>query len=139
VVRCLPILLISSMCLPLSGGIRSIVASQLQYQPKCAVQGHSLGGALATLCAHDLRAYLGLSANLVSVYTFGSPRVGNNAFCSRYDELVPSTFRVVNAHDIVTKVGNPLSAVLERPIDTVLPAGPRERPRLRARGAARPA
>ena len=38
------------------------------------VTGHSLGGALATLAATELRQTYGGSVNLIN---FGSPRVGN--------------------------------------------------------------
>jgi hypothetical protein len=47
---------------------------------------------------------MNLPASILSAYTFGSPRVGNSAFCRRYDELVPCTFRIVNCKDVVTKV-----------------------------------
>ena len=38
--------------------------------------GHSLGGALAVLCALDLQDIYGN----INLYTFGCPRVGNAAF-----------------------------------------------------------
>jgi predicted lipase len=38
--------------------------------------GHSLGGALATFAAMDVKETLGLS-NSLKLYTFGSPRTGN--------------------------------------------------------------
>jgi hypothetical protein len=50
---------------------------------RVVVCGHSLGGALATLCASDLAGYLGAKC-AVSSYTFGSPRVGNAVFASEY-------------------------------------------------------
>ena len=62
------------------------------------VTGHSLGGALATLCALDLQTELQINA---TVYTYGSPRVGNVAFAQYYDSLVPNTFRIVNGQDII--------------------------------------
>ncbi|WZY75124.1 hypothetical protein YC2023_021508 [Brassica napus] len=37
----------------------------------------------------------------VQVMTFGQPRVGNAAFASYYSLLVPNTFRITHAHDIV--------------------------------------
>ena len=43
------------------------------------VTGHSLGGALATIAAVDLKVALGIT-NPLSLYTFGQPRVGNAAF-----------------------------------------------------------
>ena len=46
------------------------------------VAGHSLGGALATLAALDIKRKLpGLK---LRVYTFGSPRTGNHAFAAEY-------------------------------------------------------
>jgi hypothetical protein len=61
--------------------------------------GHSLGGALAMLCA---RAWEGA---VEGVYTFGQPRVGDSAFCNYYDSALKSrTFRVIHADDIVPRV-----------------------------------
>ena len=52
--------------------------------------GHSLGGAFA-LFAHSV-------VGADKVYTFGSPRIGNATFSSRYLE---NTIRVINSRDIV--------------------------------------
>lgn len=60
--------------------------------------GHSLGGAVACLCALDLAS---VGALPPVVYTFGAPRLGNAAFRSVYNVLVPATFRVVGTRDIV--------------------------------------
>lgn len=62
--------------------------------------GHSLGGAMATICAG--RCYLAhIKAEPAEVYTFGSPRVGNR----RYVNFVPLDYkRWVNNNDIVTRV-----------------------------------
>lgn len=68
------------------------------------VTGHSLGGALATLCAFDCRVQLGLSELDVTVITFGSPRVGNRAFTRRFLAAVPVCFRIMNHSDGVTNV-----------------------------------
>jgi hypothetical protein len=64
------------------------------------VTGHSLGGAIATLAAADLYS---LTPDL-SLYTFGSPRVGDLAFATYFDKIVPDTWRVVHNHDIVPHV-----------------------------------
>ncbi len=61
--------------------------------------GHSLGGALATLCAVDIQ--YNLPAKQVNAYTFGSPRVGNPDFVRFYNRHVPQTYRIVNGVDIV--------------------------------------
>lgn len=65
------------------------------------VTGHSLGGALATICAADVAA---LYDREVVMYNFGSPRVGNMAFVNRFNKLVPNAFRVVNDADLVARV-----------------------------------
>eukprot|EP00448_Togula_jolla_P012981 CAMPEP_0170597440 /NCGR_PEP_ID=MMETSP0224-20130122/15710_1 /TAXON_ID=285029 /ORGANISM="Togula jolla, Strain CCCM 725" /LENGTH=222 /DNA_ID=CAMNT_0010921915 /DNA_START=467 /DNA_END=1135 /DNA_ORIENTATION=- len=73
-----------------------------------SVVGHSLGGALATLAALDLRASGILVDNL---WTFGSPVVGNEAFTTAFIEAAaqqhvhPASWRVVNKHDPVPLVG----------------------------------
>eukprot|EP00760_Papus_ankaliazontas_P023216 PhM_4_TR1988/c0_g2_i1/m.68940 len=69
------------------------------------VTGHSLGGALATFAAYDIKRFLRVEP---TVYTFGAPRVGNDTFAQMYDAMVPNTFRVVNESDIVTSI--PFSA-----------------------------
>jgi hypothetical protein len=81
--------------------------------------GHSLGGALASLAAYDLKinfkdpsdsadaSHGGVSEEpLVDVqcYTFGSPRVGNLAYCRTYNETVPNSYRIVSDGDIVTSI-----------------------------------
>lgn len=44
------------------------------------VIGHSMGAALATICAMDVKFKAGLTD--VRLYTFGSPRVGNDIFAN---------------------------------------------------------
>lgn len=62
------------------------------------ITGHSLGAAMATLAA-SLRPP-------VALYTYGSPRVGDNDFAATLS-TVP-VFRVVNNRDVVTTVPPPL-------------------------------
>ena len=60
--------------------------------------GHSLGGALATLAADR-------HGNPGGVYTFGSPRVGDDAFAQGFARRHPRrSFRYVNGEDAVAKV-----------------------------------
>ncbi|XP_050216968.1 uncharacterized protein LOC126667886 [Mercurialis annua] len=70
------------------------------------VTGHSLGGALATLLALELSSsQLSKSAAIsVSMYNFGSPRVGNRRFAELYNQNVKDTWRVVNHRDIIPTV-----------------------------------
>ena len=69
---------------------------------KITVTGHSLGAALAVLCAVDLQ-YNFKNAD-IEVYLFGCPRVGNKAFVRSYNKRVFKTLRVTNGNDIVTKL-----------------------------------
>ncbi len=62
--------------------------------------GHSLGGAMATICAG--RCFLShINSNPDQLYTFGSPRVGNKSYIN-YVNM--DHFRFVNNNDIVTRV-----------------------------------
>ena len=62
--------------------------------------GHSLGGAMATICAG--RCYLSeISVKPAGLFTYGSPRVGNRQFVN-FVRLNYS--RWVNNNDIVTRV-----------------------------------
>lgn len=66
------------------------------------VTGHSLGGALATLCAAWIREHY---TEKVMLYTYGSPRVGCKDFVDHYttSKRFPA-FRVANPTDLVPSV-----------------------------------
>ncbi|XP_042517120.1 uncharacterized protein LOC122091317 isoform X2 [Macadamia integrifolia] len=70
------------------------------------VTGHSLGGALATLLALELSSsqLAKCGAISVSMYNFGSPRVGNKRFADVYNGKVKDSWRVVNHRDIIPTV-----------------------------------
>ena len=62
--------------------------------------GHSLGGAMATICAG--RCFLShIASNPVELHTFGSPRVGDSRYINYIDLR---HFRFVNNNDIVPRV-----------------------------------
>ena len=64
---------------------------------KVFISGHSLGGALATICGYDLQSYS------PKIYTFAAPRSGNLKF-SESDYLKHNTFRVFNTEDVVPDI-----------------------------------
>ena len=73
--------------------------------------GHSLGGALATLAAADLqellsRGHLSPAPPPLTLYTFGSPRVGNAAFAQWVANLLSSgaSYRITHARDPVVRL-----------------------------------
>uniref|UniRef100_A0A0D3BYZ6 Fungal lipase-type domain-containing protein n=1 Tax=Brassica oleracea var. oleracea TaxID=109376 RepID=A0A0D3BYZ6_BRAOL len=70
------------------------------------VTGHSLGGALATLLAIELASsqLAKRGAITVTMYNFGSPRVGNKKFADVYNQKVKDSWRVVNHRDIIPTV-----------------------------------
>jgi len=69
------------------------------------VTGHSLGAALGTFAAVDLRATKKLPG---TAYLFGAPRLGNVAFAvasaRAAAETRSSTWRVVHYHDLVPRI-----------------------------------
>lgn len=76
--------------------------------PPIVVTGHSLGGALATVGAHDLRQR---NYPIAAVVTFGAPCVGNNTFAAAYRDstvggysLGDRTVRFLADGDAVPKV-----------------------------------
>ncbi|CAE7813559.1 unnamed protein product, partial [Symbiodinium sp. KB8] len=62
------------------------------------VTGHSLGGALAMLCAYDFAHNYGWEAWCV---TWGTPRLGDAAFAAAFQRLVPRMARFINKMDVV--------------------------------------
>ncbi|KAG0591071.1 hypothetical protein KC19_1G147000 [Ceratodon purpureus] len=74
--------------------------------------GHSLGGALSILTAYEI-ASRGLNKRQtssgadetipVTVFTYGSPSVGNAVFRKKFEEMNLKALRVVEVHDLVPK------------------------------------
>ena len=113
--------------------VREAIHSQVKNSPHQRVicTGHSLGGALATLCALDVQ--YNFPDKQVSCYTFGSPKVGNSYFKDSFNKRVPQTYRFVNSADTVPAlppggfehVGifqhiGPTASVVESMIDKVM-------------------
>jgi triacylglycerol lipase len=64
--------------------------------------GHSLGGALATVASLRL---MKAGQIVAGVYTYGSPRVGDRAFRTEFNDLLlDRTFRFINDEDAVVRL-----------------------------------
>ena len=96
--------------LSVAAEVREVVVQQIGNrdpgQWTVFTTGHSLGGALSTLSAFELASKSKESGTFKDVinYSFGSPRVGNEAFCEAFNALVPTCYRFANAKDAVTSV-----------------------------------
>ena len=64
-----------------SSQVISAVKALKTAHPKATylITGYSLGGAIATFAGVDIKTTLGVTTKM-SMYTFGSPRTGNQAF-----------------------------------------------------------
>jgi len=77
--------------------IRDYIIKQLKGR-KLVITGHSLGASMATIIAARLKV---AGWNVNGLYTYGSPRVGNDKF---RDSLDVQHYRFVNNSDDVTKI-----------------------------------
>jgi hypothetical protein len=81
---------------------------------KITCNGHSSGGAMATIAVIDIYDnILRVEGNegrdmTIECVTFGSPRVGNSGFISKYNECVNNSVRIVNWNDIIQFVPPPI-------------------------------
>ncbi|RPJ08294.1 MAG: lipase family protein [Spirochaetaceae bacterium] len=74
---------------------------------KLFIAGHSLGGALVTLASPEIE--MNMKSKINAIYTFGCPRVGDDAFVKAYNQSFGKrSFRVANTSDIVTTLPLPL-------------------------------
>ncbi|MEM7801163.1 MAG: S8 family serine peptidase, partial [Chloroflexota bacterium] len=79
------------------------VLAKLPDTQKLWVTGHSLGGALASLCVAELAATH--KDQIVACYTYGQPRTGNSDFQTFiHNNYGDRYYRFVNDDDIVTRI-----------------------------------
>jgi pimeloyl-ACP methyl ester carboxylesterase len=105
----------------ISAKIVSQIEKYLARNPsgKIFITGHSLGGALAILCALELSVR---KIRVGGVYTFGQPRVGNKSFARTYNaHLGDVTFAVTNADDPIPLLPPLLSGYRDTGIEVFLP------------------
>lgn len=67
------------------------------------ITGHSLGAALATLAAYDIKTHFNRFP-MATVISFGAPRVGNKCFRQQLEVQGTKVLRIVNSDDLITKV-----------------------------------
>ncbi|KAG6547263.1 hypothetical protein Mapa_011199 [Marchantia paleacea] len=94
--------------------LKRLVRMYKDDEMSITVTGHSLGSALAHVCAYDLaendfhfrehHPRVAQNAIPITVFSFAGPRVGNDAFRDRMEELGVEVLRLVNKHDRVPKV-----------------------------------
>lgn len=80
--------------------LERIIRQQMNNGQKLVITGHSLGGALAVIAAAEWQA----SFPILSVHTFGQPRVGRNNFLQFLNQYYANYYRYVNDSDIVTRI-----------------------------------
>ena len=68
------------------------------------ITGHSLGGAMAVLCAAACGIELRDLQLDLSLYTYGQPQVGDGDFTKTLSMNLKGMFRVVNNNDIVARI-----------------------------------
>lgn len=67
------------------------------------ITGHSLGGALALMCAYDLETKQNL--NIAGLMTYGQPRIGDKAFSDFMDDKLNGRYvYFVNHDDVVPRL-----------------------------------
>uniref|UniRef100_A0A0N4Z5H9 Lipase_3 domain-containing protein n=1 Tax=Parastrongyloides trichosuri TaxID=131310 RepID=A0A0N4Z5H9_PARTI len=86
-----------------NGGLRDSFLSLKNKYPsyKIFVTGHSLGGSMACLCAASIVKSGYITADKVSLYTMGEPRVGDESYVKNYDNLNIESYRIIHNRDMV--------------------------------------
>ncbi|KPA78984.1 lipase precursor-like protein [Leptomonas pyrrhocoris] len=98
-----------SVCSEMHHAVQTLLGTYPNYG--IVVTGHSLGGAMATLAAAGLQEVLNEgnftpAPQPVTLYTYGSPRVGNAAFVQWVTDLLSNgaSYRVTHERDPVVRL-----------------------------------
>ena len=81
--------------------IHEIVKDKIEKQEinEIICCGHSLFGAVSTVCALDMKLTYDLPTSCV---TFGSPRVGSKQFAKLFNEIIDKSYRCVRLKDPIS-------------------------------------
>ena len=83
----------------------NVIAATNDYPDyRFIVTGHSLGAALATIAAADIRKFAPWLANRTEQFSFGSPRVGNIVTADFISKQSDRNYRVTATNDPVPRV-----------------------------------
>jgi len=88
-------------------GLRDAIIAMFAEEADVLVTGHSLGGALATVAALELKQnprYQALNIRSVAAWPFASPRVVNQELAALFNDVMDSSWRVVYRYDPVATV-----------------------------------
>lgn len=70
---------------------------QIHHPQNLFITGHSLGGALSTICSFD---FASVKSEVIH-YSFGAPRSGSVIYAQTFNQRVPQSIRVANTEDVV--------------------------------------
>lgn len=107
--------------------IAKVFEKELNEQSEIFVTGHSLGAGLATLAAlhiYKIAQKKNLSPS-IQLYTFASPRVGDEKFASYFDSI--QSYRVINSEDLIQSIPLPTTEVIDDEIKNNMPDGKKAR------------
>ncbi|KAI9506181.1 Alpha/Beta hydrolase protein, partial [Coemansia spiralis] len=84
---------------------KTVIALAKRYPSyKLVFTGHSLGGAEAVLCAVDVLHQKPEFKHRVHIYTYGMPRIGNQAWADSVNGLGIPIYRVIYENDLVPHI-----------------------------------
>lgn len=82
--------------------VKSLINNEAIKRNNIIITGHSLGAALATLCALDIQKNF-IDKN-ISCVPMSSPRVGNKYFVDSFNRRIPDTYRLWYRNDLVPRI-----------------------------------
>lgn len=77
------------------------LAAEFSPESQLYLVGHSLGAAISTIGALDLVYRTPERGKALQAYLYAPPRTGDAIFAQLYDELVGTSYRIVNVCDVV--------------------------------------